>query len=382
MELKLDNQLPYALALEGGGAKGAYQIGAWRALREAGVRVGAVAGTSVGAMNGALIAMGDLDKAEEIWKNIHFSQVMDVDDEAMRRLIHGDLGALDFRTASQQLRAVLRNRGFDVTPLYEWMKAVVNEDAVRASAMELYIVTFSLSDQKEMELRAKDLPEGTICDMLLASAYLPVFRNEKLGGKRYADGGFRDVLPLHVLIENGYKDIIALRLFGVGVERRTRIPPDVHVRVVQPTIDLGGTLNFEPEQSSLDMVAGYYDTQRLLYGLKGRTWYFDAQLSEEEAYDVLLPPLREYLRREGRGETLRRTHEVVLPQLARRLDAGEGDYSDLLLAWLEALAEEAGLDRWHVYTEREMLEKLSPDGRLGCPEKVKQALSRRAFLPF
>ena len=42
---------------------------------------------------------------------------------------------------------------------------------------------------KLLELRAKDLPEGTLCDMLLASAYLPVFRSEKLGGKRYADCG-------------------------------------------------------------------------------------------------------------------------------------------------------------------------------------------------
>ena len=38
MELKLDRNKTYGLALEGGGAKGAYQIGAWKALREAGIR--------------------------------------------------------------------------------------------------------------------------------------------------------------------------------------------------------------------------------------------------------------------------------------------------------------------------------------------------------
>ena len=47
MELKLDPNVTYALALEGGGARGAYQVGAWRALREAGVRVSAVSGTSI-----------------------------------------------------------------------------------------------------------------------------------------------------------------------------------------------------------------------------------------------------------------------------------------------------------------------------------------------
>ena len=40
MELKLDRNKTYGLALEGGGAKGAYQIGAWKALREAGIHEG------------------------------------------------------------------------------------------------------------------------------------------------------------------------------------------------------------------------------------------------------------------------------------------------------------------------------------------------------
>ena len=67
--------------LEGGGAKGAYQIGAWKALCEAGVKIRGVAGTSVGALNGALICMGDLEQAERLWKDIAYSKVMDVDHE-------------------------------------------------------------------------------------------------------------------------------------------------------------------------------------------------------------------------------------------------------------------------------------------------------------
>ena len=51
MELKLDTSKIYAIALEGGGARGAYQVGAWRALEEAGIRYNAVSGTSVGAIN-------------------------------------------------------------------------------------------------------------------------------------------------------------------------------------------------------------------------------------------------------------------------------------------------------------------------------------------
>ena len=55
MKPVIDLDVEYSLVLEGGGAKGAYQIGAWKALKEAGVKINAVAGTSVGALNGALI---------------------------------------------------------------------------------------------------------------------------------------------------------------------------------------------------------------------------------------------------------------------------------------------------------------------------------------
>ena len=68
MKLRIDNTKSYGIALEGGGAKGAYQIGVWRALREAGIRYHMVAGTSVGALNGALMAMRDYDSAVRLWK--------------------------------------------------------------------------------------------------------------------------------------------------------------------------------------------------------------------------------------------------------------------------------------------------------------------------
>lgn len=148
--------------------------------REAGVKIDAVAGTSVGALNGSLIVMGDLEKAENIWENIRYSQVMDVDDETMSRLLKGGVKLDELDSVAQQMFEVIKNRGFDVTPLRKWISQVVDEKTVRESPVELFIDTFSLSDGKLLELRAKDLPEGTLCDMLLASAYLPVFRSEKL----------------------------------------------------------------------------------------------------------------------------------------------------------------------------------------------------------
>ena len=68
----------YALVLEGGGAKGAYQVGAYNALIESGYEFNAVIGTSIGAINAALIAQGDVRLLEEVWRNIKFEDLLNI----------------------------------------------------------------------------------------------------------------------------------------------------------------------------------------------------------------------------------------------------------------------------------------------------------------
>ena len=117
IKLQLDLSKEYGIVLEGGGAKGAYQIGAWRALREAGIRIKGAAGTSVGALNGALICMDDFEKAERIWENISYSRVMDVDDDLMEQLKTSglkDIAVLGLSELIPAAKKVLKDRGFDI----------------------------------------------------------------------------------------------------------------------------------------------------------------------------------------------------------------------------------------------------------------------------
>lgn len=351
MKLKLDSSKTYAIALEGGGAKGAYEIGAWMALDEAGIRYSAVSGTSVGALNGALMAMRDLSKAIDVWRNIQLTDVMNLtpeEDADLRKLFAGSAGFSDFHDLLDQVRDVIRNRGIDVSPLRAWVREVVDPAKVKASDVDLYVCTVSLSDKKGLEIHVNDLPENEICDMLLASAYHPSFRLEKLGGKLYTDGGFIDSLPLHVLVENGYKDIIAIRIPGMGRERHFRIPDDVQVTYVETFADLGSALNFDAAQSRRDMLVGYFDTMRVLYGLTGRNYYVERTIPEREALDWLLDarcledvPLRDFFEKE-------------FPKLAKRLDAG-GSYYELMLAVLEREAEAAGVPSMRILTDRQLL---------------------------
>ena len=76
----------YGIVLEGGGARGAYQVGAWQALRELGLEYGGVAGTSVGALNGAMMVQGDIDRALEIWSDIRPSRIVSIDEALYERL--------------------------------------------------------------------------------------------------------------------------------------------------------------------------------------------------------------------------------------------------------------------------------------------------------
>lgn len=380
MKLQFDLSREYGLVLEGGGAKGAYQIGAWKALREEGVKIRGLSGVSVGALNGALICMDDPELAEEIWENISYSQIMDVDDEKMDSVIRGDLKSIDWNALIQDGLRVIREHGMDVTPLKNLIARVCDEKVIRQSAMDFYIVTYSLSDRQLIDVSAKEIPEGLIADMLLASAYLPAFKRERLHGKRYIDGGVSDRVPLDSLINRGYRDIIVLRIFGFGVEKRIRIPDDVRVIDVAPRQNLGGILEFDSARSRRNIKLGYYDTKRMLYGLAGNEYYLDMDLTEEEAYERLQDMAFRYLtaeeehsqeetgRKQGlflggkRAEVLtdlRRINEEILPETGRRLLKNRSwSYRELYTAILEKTAIALRISRYEIYKETVLLERI------------------------
>ena len=229
MKLWLDTSKAYAIALEGGGAKGAYEVGVWKALDEAGVRFDAVAGTSVGALNGAMMVMGELEQALRLWENIRFSQVFDADDEQLKKLYDHKLSEVDFRTLFKDVMEAIHEGGLDIEPLRRLIAEWVDEEKIRASEKKLFLVTYSLTDKRELDMDADELEEGKLRDMLLASAYVPLFQRKKLDGKDYVDGSVHNIVPISSLLERGYRDIIVIRIFGVGFEKRTRIPEDANI---------------------------------------------------------------------------------------------------------------------------------------------------------
>ena len=364
MKPVIDLTKEYGLVLEGGGAKGAYQIGAWKALKEAGVKIKGIAGTSVGALNGALICMDDYENAKNIWESIAYSKVMKVDDIQMGELLQGNLPMGEFIKLAIQ---TMKDGGVDITPLKDLIAGCVDPQKILQSDKEFYVLTFSVDEMKELEVDMKTQEPAFIPDFLLASAYIfPLFKNEKLHGKMFVDGGVINNVPLETLVSRGYQDIILLRIFGVGRERKVKIPEDTTILSVEPRVDLGSIMEFDADKSRRNMRVGYYDAMRMIYGLSGVIYYIDEDLSERECLGRLCEwnrtiPMRKYV-------------EMTLPAVAMELKLGTGwNYKELYLGMLEATARMCHVPTYCIYTVEELREEI---------EKRKDILKEQDRLPM
>lgn len=357
----IDLDKEYGIVLEGGGAKGAYQVGAWRALEEAGVKIRGIAGTSVGALNGAMMCMDELDTAEELWKNLTYSQVVDVDDNKMEQLMDREMPLKEFLNA---LFERMGEGGLDVSPLKNLILEVVDEEKIRQSPRELYIKTFSVDHFRELDIDLKEVDPGQIKDYLLASAYIfPLFKNEKLHGKTYIDGGAINNVPLDSLVDRGYEDIIVIRIFGIGREKRVRIPENTRILTVEPRVDLGNIMDFNSKKSIRNMKIGYYDAKRMIYGLKGRIYYIEE--NQEECYylnqllqipeSVMEKFMEWYHVREEKSVWVRCMTQIVFPGTALELKLEKDwNYQELYLACLEATAKICRVPKYRIYTVEEL----------------------------
>lgn len=339
MKPVIDINEPYGLVFDGGGARGAYQIGAWKALREAGVKISAVAGTSVGALNGALVCMDDVEQAERIWKEIAFSRVMDVDDTWMEKMFRRELPFGEFFA---EIRKVLKDGGVDITPLKLLIHNMIDEEKIRKSGILFCILTFSVSEWKELDLALEDIPEGQLEDFLLASAYLLGFKNEQLHGKTYLDGGVINNVPVGSLVNRGIDRLIAVRIHGPGREPKVQLPEGAVKYEIAPRVGLGSILEFHAKRSRQNLKIGYYDAMRTIYGLEGTIYYIE-QTHEEWYYEEKLNNLTE----------IEKAEIALVLKIPLNFTAKE-----LYLGMLEASAKLLRVPKYQIYAVDEFLQEV------------------------
>ena len=352
----------YGLVLEGGGARGAYQIGAVKALQELGIEIKGIAGTSIGAINGAMIAQGDLERAYEIWANISLSKVFDVNEEYIEELKNLELNQDNLQYIFKKALDILNNRGLDTSLMREILKENIDEGKLRNSKMDFGLVTVSMSDMKPLQIFIEDIPAGKVVDYLMASAGIPIFKLNKLEDKYYIDGGFYDNLPINLLLTKGYKDIIAVRTHGMGIIRRIK-QKGVNIIYIDPVDDLGNILDFSREGTGKSLSLGYYDTIKVFKKLKGRQYYLTAKNDESFFVKHLLGLGEANIQKAAKilglqGAPVQRLlFELIIPRLTELLNMKVGStYEEIIIGLYEAAAHQQGLERFKIYSFEEFIE--------------------------
>ena len=261
------------LALEGGGGKGAYQIGAYIALKELGYKFDMVAGTSIGALNAAIIAQGDINLAKDLWLQAD-SELIGMNKELVKLSKNFKLNKENLKTSFKEINNIIKNKGLDITKYKETVNKYIDEEKIRKSKMNYGLVTVRMKDLKPLELTIDEIKEGKLTEYILASSYFPLFKFDKIiDNSYYIDGGLANNLPITLLEKNNCNKIFAIRIDGVGFKKK-QIFSNTEILTISPTKDTGPVIMFDNKDINNNFKMGYYDTYLFFNKLLGYKYYF------------------------------------------------------------------------------------------------------------
>ena len=352
----MESIIKYGIALGGGGAKGAYEIGTWKALREMKIPLDVVVGASVGALNGAMIVQDDFDLACKLWENLKMENIINIWQEAKDREYQKiSLGAM-----INIIRNSILSGGMDVTPLKKLIYDVIDEEKIRSSKIDFGIVTFSLTDFKAVKLFKEDIPKGKLADYLLASSCFPTFQPQIIDKKRFIDGGVYDNIPISLLLEK-CDHIITVDVSGPGRIKKVDISKH-DVITIKNSQYLGGTLQFEKENSKVNMEYGYYDTLKAFNKISGKK-YFLIKTNIERDYKIEkreIEAIYNYFNFHS-SDIKSKNIEVIkykLLKTIRSYTVGEFNSHSTFIAMAEICAETLGINKLKLYTLEQLIKQI------------------------
>ena len=222
---------PVAFVLGGGGVLGAVEVGMLRALFRARIRPDLVLGTSIGAVNGALVAADPTeavtDRLVRLWASPEASEV------------YGD------SVARQLRRFAARTHLHSPRPLYRLLESALGEDTTFADLA----VPFR-SCAANIERAAEHwFHTGPLGPAVLASASVPgLLPPPQLDGQHYIDGGVVNSIPVGEAVLLGAKQIFVLQ---VGRIERELTPPRRPWEIAQVAFEIARRHRFAREMAAL-----------------------------------------------------------------------------------------------------------------------------------
>lgn len=261
-----------AVVLSGGGAKGAYEIGVWKALRKLHVTYDIVTGTSSGALNAAFMVQKDYLRAMLLWYNLNSKMVYDsnIDIKSNKDFI-------------KHAKKIFIDGGITVGNLEKTVKKYVNVKKIYKSPIDLGLVTVKLPTFEPVELTKEEIPMDKFTDYLIASATFPVFQKKEIDDTKYVDGGFYDNLPINLAISMGATEVVAVDLEAIGLKKQVK-NKNVPVTIISPKSDIGSILVFDKELSRKAISLGYNDAMKVYNKLDGDILTFKKGSLEKNYY--------------------------------------------------------------------------------------------------
>lgn len=261
-----------AIVLSGGGAKGSYQLGVWKALRKLKIKYDIVTGTSVGALNGVMMVQGDYKTALKFWSNIDYKLLFNKEFKKVKENIY-----------LTYIKGFISEGGMDITNLENALDEVFDENKFYSSNVDFGIVVYNLTEKKEEMITKNNVSKEEIKDYIIASATCyPAFKIKKINETKYIDGGIHDNLPINLAIDLGADKIIAVDLKAIGIKQIVKEPEKV-ITTICPRNNIGAILEFDKNVARRNIRYGYNDTMKTFGKLIGNKYTFN-----KEIYNLLI----------------------------------------------------------------------------------------------
>ncbi len=274
-----------AIVFAGGGSKGAYQLGVWKALNELGESFQIATGTSIGAINAAFYVQGDYTQAEKMWNEITAGDIM-------ANGINFDVSFESIISQRDNLLPFIKNyfntKSADNTPFINLLQNYFDADHFFSSPVDYALMTvqykgFSPQDLIPVEIKKSDMAEKPLeawkWIQASASCY-PVFPPAEIESELYIDGGFYDNIPIASAFKLGAQSVVAVDLNTENNhEGYIRHPL---VTYIKPSKDLGNFMNFGRNVLDRSVILGYNDTMKVYGKYLGYKFTFVPEAENEE----------------------------------------------------------------------------------------------------
>lgn len=252
-----------AVVLSGGGAKGSYQLGVWKALRELHIKYDIVTGTSIGAINGVLMCENSYFKAKRIWRKLNLEYIFNELPKSNKDIDILKLFGGNF----------IKNGGMDIKKIETIIENTVNKRKFYNSKIDFGLITYNFTTKKPLILSKDKIPSDKLTDYLMASATcFPAFKMKEIDGDKYIDGGYYDNLPIELAIKLGAEFLIIVDLGAPGFKKKAN--KQIDSIIIKPKNSISFFLNFDEKTAKINAKYGYNDTLKAFKKLDGNKFTF------------------------------------------------------------------------------------------------------------